>query len=221
MGQMRVALVDDHPVVLAGISALLRRTPEIEVVGEATNGRDGLRIVQEAVPDIVVVDLSLPDMSGVDLARELASTCPGVRLLVLTVHEDRAYVQPAMRAGARGYVLKRSAAADLLRAIRAVAEGGIYLDPAVVGGVLAGAEEQRVGAEFAADLSAREEAVLKLTAQGFANKEIARQLDVSVKTVDTYKARACEKLSLRSRAAIVRLGVARGWLSELQDSAPV
>jgi DNA-binding NarL/FixJ family response regulator len=220
MGQIRVALVDDHPVVLAGISALLRRAPEIEVVGEATNGRDGLMLVREVAPDIVVIDLSLPDMSGVELARELASACPAVRLLVLTVHEDRAYVQPVMRAGARGYVLKRSAAADLLRAIRAVAEGGIYLDPAVAEKALPPAEEQQVGTEGVADLSAREEAVLKLTAQGFANKEIARQLDVSVKTVDTYKARACEKLSLRSRAAIVRLGVARGWLSELQENTP-
>jgi DNA-binding NarL/FixJ family response regulator len=124
MKKIRVALVDDHPVVLAGIAALLRRAPEIEVVGEATTGAEGISLARNAAPDLIVIDLSLPDMNGVDLAKEIASVNPGARLLALTVHEDRAYVQRLLQAGARGYVLKRSAAADLLRAIRAVVEEG-------------------------------------------------------------------------------------------------
>ncbi|HEU6442605.1 MAG TPA: response regulator transcription factor [Microvirga sp.] len=217
MKKIRVALVDDHPVVLAGIAALLRRAPEIEVVGEATTGAEGISLARNAAPDLIVIDLSLPDMNGVDLAKEIASVNPGARLLALTVHEDRAYVQRLLQAGARGYVLKRSAAADLLRAIRAVVEGGIYLDPAVAEKALPATDDPATRGEDSRELSPREEAVLKLTARGLANKEIARRLDVSVKTVDTYKARACEKLSLRSRAAIVRLGVGRGWFSEFDD----
>ena len=125
MSMIRVALVDDHPVVLAGMRTLLQAAPEITLVGEANSGTDAFRLVTETKPDVAVIDLSLPELSGLNLARQLAVTCPGVKLLALTVHEDRAYVQPLMKAGARGYLLKRSAAEDLVRAIRAVAGGGI------------------------------------------------------------------------------------------------
>jgi DNA-binding NarL/FixJ family response regulator len=138
-----------------------------------------------------------------------------VRLLALTVHEDRAYVQPLLQAGARGYLLKRSAAEDLVRAIRAVAAGGVYLDPAVADKALPEPERRGSAAPEAEPLSQREQEVLRLTAQGFSNKEIAAQLDVSGKTVETYKARGAEKLGLRTRADIVRYAASRGWLDEL------
>jgi DNA-binding NarL/FixJ family response regulator len=158
----------------------------------------------------------MPDLNGIELARRLAEACPQVKLLVLTVHEDRAYVQQLLQAGARGYLLKRSAAEDLLRAIRAIAEGGIYLDPAVADKVLAdSAGRSSCAAPRRAELSQREADVLRLTAQGFSNKEIAARIDVSVKTVETYKARAADKLGLRTRADIVRYGSAQGWLDDL------
>jgi DNA-binding NarL/FixJ family response regulator len=143
-----------------------------------------------------------------------------VKILALTVHEDRAYVQPLLQAGARGYLLKRSAAEDLVRAIRAVAAGGIYLDPAIADKALSdGARPTEPGGEsVTGELSHREREVLQFTAQGFSNKEIAGKLDVSVKTVETYKARAAEKLGLRTRADIVRYGVRQGWLNDIEGS---
>lgn len=216
MTVIRVALVDDHPVVLAGITALLRAAPEITLVGEATTGEAALRLIAETAPDVAVIDVSLPDLNGLDLARRLAERCPAVRVLALTVHEDRAYVQPLLQSGARGYLLKRSAAEDLLRAIRAIAAGGIYLDPAVADKALPGPRAGAIDAPEGAILSQREQDVLRLTAQGFTNKEIAGRLDVSVKTVETYKARGAEKLGLRTRAEIVRYGAVHGWLDDLQ-----
>ena len=216
MNQIRVALADDHPFVLGGIKALLQAVPEIMLVGEATSGRAALQLIRDVVPDVAVIDISLPDLSGLDLARRLAQDCPSVKLLALTVHEDRAYVQLLLQAGGRGYLLKRSAAEELVRAIRAVAAGGVYLDPAIADKALPETAQGR--ATSAEALSQREEEVLQLTAQGFTNKEIAAQLDVSVKTVETYKSRAAEKLSLRTRADIVRYGVAQGWLNNIRTS---
>jgi DNA-binding NarL/FixJ family response regulator len=216
MTPTRVALADDHPVVLAGIKALLQAAPEIELVGEATTGAAALRLIIETAPDVGVIDISMPDLNGIDLARQLAETCPDVKLLALTVHEDRAYVQQLLQAGARGYLLKRSAAEDLLRAIRAVAEGGVYLDPAVADKALGDSgTKTSSAAPRRAELSQREADVLRMTARGFSNKEIAARIDVSVKTVETYKARAAEKLGLRTRAQIVRYGASQGWLDDL------
>lgn len=217
MKRIRVVLVDDHPVVLAGITALLRDTRDVKLVGEAASGEDALRLIAETVPDVAVIDISLPDLNGVELARRCAECCPSVRLLALTVHEDRAYVQPLLQAGARGYLLKRSAAEDLLRAIRAVAAGGVYLDPAVADKALPDARRGEAASPDGEPLSQREQDVLRLTAQGFTNKEIAARLDVSVKTVETYKARASEKLGLRTRAEIVRYGARHGWLDGLGE----
>lgn len=221
MTQIRVALADDHPVVLAGVRALLQEAPEIELIGEATNGAAALQMICEKLPDVAVIDISMPDLNGIDLARRVASSCPQVKLLALTVHEDRAYVQPLLQAGARGYLLKRSAAEDLVRAIRAVAAGGVYLDPAVADRALSnGVRGSRAGAMPTDDveaLSQRETEVLKLTAQGYSNKEVAARLDISVKTIETYKARAAEKLGLRTRADIVRYGASQGWLVDLNS----
>jgi DNA-binding NarL/FixJ family response regulator len=214
MSRIRVALADDHPVVLAGIKALLQAAPEITLVGEATTGTAALAMVLETAPDVAVIDISLPGMNGLELAQRLAAASPEVKLLALTVHEDRAYVQPLLQAGARGYLLKRSAAEDLVRAIRAVAAGGVYLDPAVADKALPAAAPQATPTE-GEPLSQREQEVLRSTARGFSNKEIAAQLQVSVKTVETYKQRAAEKLGLRTRADIVRYGVAHGWLDDL------
>lgn len=214
MNPIRVAIVDDHPVVLAGIRTLLLATSDVSIVGEAATGLDALQMIEATRPDVAVVDVSLPGLNGVELSRRLGLSCPGVRLLALTVHEDRAYVQQMLQAGVRGYMLKRSAAEDLFRAIRALVEGGVYLDPAIAGRALPG-DAGEGPADSGGSLSQREERVLQLTSRGLSNKEIAGQLAISTKTVETYKARAVEKLNLRSRADIVRYGAAHGWLNEI------
>ncbi|TXN33550.1 response regulator transcription factor [Methylobacterium sp. WL19] len=218
MDRIRVVLADDHPIVRAGIKTLLGTDPGIELVGEAGNGVEALSIICGLRPNVAVIDVSMPGMNGLDLTERVTRECPGTNLLVLTVHEDVAYVQPLLRAGARGYLLKRSAAEDLPRAVRAIAAGGVYLDPAIAGHALAdpsgGARGGETGVAGEA-LSPRETEVLRLIAQGFSNKEIARNIDVSVKSVETYKARAAEKLGLRTRSEIIRYGASHGWLDAL------
>lgn len=217
MSPIRIAIVDDHPIVLAGIRTLLQQAADFSLVGEASTGPGALRLIEETLPDVAVIDVSLPGFNGMELAARLTVSCPGVRLLALTVHEDRAYVQQMLQAGARGYMLKRSAAEDLTRAIRAVMEGGVYLDPAIA--VKAMSDDGARGlSSDGGSLSQREEHVLRLTARGLSNKEIAGQLAISTKTVETYKARALEKLSLRTRADIVRFGATRGWLDEIDTA---
>lgn len=214
MNPVRVALVDDHPVVLAGIRALLQGVPEVELVGEASTGATGLKAICESVPDIAVIDLSLPDISGMELARQLGRQCPEVKIIALTVHEDRAYINPVLEAGAKGYLLKRSAGEELLRAIRAVNRGELYLDPAIAEKAAKNTHDLALpGDGEGGELSRREEDVLRCVAQGYSNKQIAGQLEVSVKSVETYKARAAEKKGLRSRAEIVRYGIKQGWLA--------
>ena len=133
MTRLRLALADDHPVVLAGVKSLLQATPDMDVVGEAVTGLAALDMIRTTIPDVAVIDISMPDLTGIELARCLARDCPAVRLLALTVHEDQAYLQQMLSAGARGYLLKRSAADELVRAVRAVAAGGLFLDPAIAG----------------------------------------------------------------------------------------
>lgn len=211
---IKVTLADDHPIVLAGIRALLQGVAGITLVGEANDGDAALALVKQTMPDVAVFDLSMPGTNGVELVQRIVDECPGVRIIALTVHEDGAYVQRLVRAGARGYLLKRSAAEGLARAIMAVAEGGMYLDPAIADKALGDNVVARSPAPEV-ELSRRETDVLRLTAQGFSNKEISAQLNVSVKSIETYKARALEKLDLHTRAEIIRYGVGRGWLDEL------
>ena len=214
MCPIRITLTDDHPLVLAGMKALLQDVQDVEIVGEATDGQAALDVIRQTTPDIAILDISLPGISGLEVARTVSAQLPQVRLLALTVHEDHAYVQPMLQAGARGYLLKRSAADELERAVRAIAGGGLYLDPAIAEKALPSTSvaHQSASSLGASELTPREGEVLRLIAQGFSNKEIASQLNISIKTVETYKARAVEKLGLFTRADIVRYGVALGWL---------
>jgi DNA-binding NarL/FixJ family response regulator len=214
---IRVILADDHPVVLAGMRSLLNGEPEIELVGDASTGPTALDLIRDATPDVAVIDISMPGYTGLELARVASLRHPEVKLLALTVHEDRAYLQPMLQAGVRGYLLKRSAGDELARAIRAVAAGGMYLDPAVAEKAVSDPAPPDNLNAAPQELSPREINVLRMTAQGFSNKEIAGKLNVSVKSVETYKARATDKLGLRNRAAIVRYGASQGWLNDDQD----
>jgi DNA-binding NarL/FixJ family response regulator len=210
---IRILMVDDHPVVLAGLKALVGADPACAIVGEARDGRTALRMAIELAPDVVLLDISLPEMNGVELAAALRAERPQIQLLVLTVHEERAYLRQLVELGVRGYLLKRSAADELTRAIHAVAAGGLYLDPAIAGKLVGGVARRATDTAQTGELSDREADVLRLVAGGHSNKAISARLNISVKTVETYKARAMEKLGFRTRVDVVRYAADQGWLS--------
>jgi len=210
VGKLRIVLADDHGVVRAGLRALIEVQPDMEVVGEAADGPTAADLARDLAPDVAVLDVSMPNGGGARAAEEIRRDCPAVRVVVLTAYEDRSYLHQLLKAGASGYVLKRAAADDLVRAIRTVVAGGTYLDPAVAGQLLPTRPPAAGGPT--PDLSDRETDVLKLLAQGYLVKQIAARLAVGGRTIETYKVRAMEKLGLKSRADIVRYAVQRGWL---------
>lgn len=212
---IRVVIADDHAIVRDGLRALIESSAGLTVVGEAANGQEAWQRARELRPDVLVLDLSMPGSSGLDAAARIAADCAGVRIIALTMHEERGYVAQMLRAGAAGYVLKRTASAELVQAIRVVAAGGSYVDPSLAGDLLT---DHRPGtramdADALADLSAREREVLRYVALGYTNKEIAAALELSVKTVETHKANAMTKLGFRSRAALVRFAIQQKWLA--------
>ena len=217
MSKIRVLLADDHQVVREGLRLLVENQPDMEVVGEAGDGREAVRLAAELLPDVVVMDISMPVMNGLKAAEALKECCPQVRVLTLTRHADEGFLQELIRAGAAGYVLKQSAHAELVGAIRVVASGGSYLDPALAGRVMAGFARSHAtpGGPPRGALGARQEEVLRLVARGYSNKEIAARLDISVKTVEAHKANAMRKLEMHSRIEIVRYAVLQGWLDDV------
>jgi DNA-binding NarL/FixJ family response regulator len=212
---LRLLLVDDHAVVREGLRALLATDSRFEIVGEASEGEGAVAAADALRPDLVVMDVSLPGINGVQATRQLKSQHPNMRVVALTVHEEGGYLRSLLDAGASGYVLKRSAASELLRALHIVGEGGTYLDPAMAGQLVSKLVRSSSHAGPAPLLSERESEVVRLVARGYSNKEIAGKLDVSVKTVETYRYRAVEKLGLRNRADLVRYAIERGWLDEM------
>jgi DNA-binding NarL/FixJ family response regulator len=208
-GLIRVFIVDDHPIVRAGLGSLLSTQPDMQVVGEARDGLEALQRVAASDPHVVMMDLSMPRLPGVEATRRLIAAHPHLGVLALTAHEDRGYARLALDAGAKGFLLKHAAGDDVVRAIRVVAAGGLYLDPAVAAHVVS---TRRPEARPAPDLSERETEVLRLIAEGHGMKEIAARLELSTRTLETYRARAMEKLELTTRAEIVRYALLRGWL---------
>ena len=218
-GVLRIVLADDHAVVREGLKALINAQSDMRVVGEASDGEAACRVTVAQSPDVLVMDLSMPLLGGAEATARVRRECPGVKVLALTVHEERAYLTQLLRAGASGYVLKRAVAAELVHAVRIVASGGTYIDPAMVGSLVEGyLDRQDVATQPAhGPLSDREREVLMRIARGFSNKEIAAELELSVKTVETYKARVAEKLGLRTRVAIVRYAAEQGWLNQSDE----
>jgi len=212
MSKIRILLADDHAVLRAGIRALLELQPDFEVVGDASDGAQTLAAVRTMKPDVVLMDIGMPGMDGLAATRQVKEISPSTRVLILTQHENREYVLPALRVGASGYVLKRSEGDELLSAIRTVHSGGTFLDPAVVGLIA-----QEVATPTEEDpydsLSAREREVLLLLAQGRTHREIADALFISAKTVDFHRANILRKLGLSCRADLTRYAVRRGLLS--------
>ena len=209
---LRILLADDHVTVRHGLKLLIDSQPDMKVVAEAS---DGASAVQQAValkPEVVVMDISMPGMTGLVATRKLKQLQPQIAIVTLTRHSDDAYLQELLRAGAAGYVLKQSAPAELLQAIRAASTGGQYLDSTLTARVTAKylATEKKTKAESA--VTDRESEVLRLIASGYSNKEIAARLALSVKTIEAHKANAMRKLGLTGRIDIVKYAVLQGWL---------
>jgi DNA-binding NarL/FixJ family response regulator len=212
--KIRVFLADDHPVVREGLKALINSQTDMEVVGEAADGLEARNKLLECKADVAVIDLSMPGLNGTQLTEWLTEKCSDIKVIALTVHEDRAYLKRLIQAGAKGYVLKRAAADELIRALHKVVAGDMYLDPSMTGELVRGLLQQGSSAirSSGKQLSSREAEVARLIAQGYSNKDIASRLEISVKTVETHKARIMEKLGFQSRVELVRYAMDQGWL---------
>jgi DNA-binding NarL/FixJ family response regulator len=210
MKRIRILLADDHAVVRQGFKMILDAQPDMEIVGEAANGREVLALAEEVRPDVVVMDVAMPELNGIEATRRLAASMPHARVLALSMHKDSVYVREILRAGARGYVLKESGAGDLVKAVRAVAAGEGYLSPAVSNAVL---DDYRRHVTNPIDLlTTREREVLQMLAEGKTNKEIAAVLDLSVYTIEAHRGRIMEKLNLHSINDLVRFAVRNGLI---------
>lgn len=217
MDKIKIFLAEDHSVVREGVKMLINAQPDMTVIGEASDGREAVTKVLELDPDVVILDVTMPVLTGTSAAIELKQKKPDILILALSVHEDKSYFRELFQAGISGYVLKRSAANELINAIRIVSSGGIYLDPSIAGKVVSEFVDPSEPVTFVAEgqlLSQREREVLRLIAHGYTNKEIASELNISIKTVETYRSRAMQKIGLNSRADIVRFAVQAGWLTE-------
>lgn len=213
MAKIRVVIADDHGLMRAGVKALLAATDDIEVVGEAEDGEEAIREVRRLGPDVVLMDVAMPGLGGLEATLVVRKEKPDVKILVLTQYDDREYVSRFLKAGVSGYVLKKAAASELVAAIRAVHRGGLVLDPEIARDVLS--EQGREAAvEQIEDpyetLTDREKQVLKLVAEGSSNKEIAETLDISVKTAMAHREHLMEKLGVHSRTELIKFALKRG-----------
>ncbi|WP_088225201.1 response regulator transcription factor [Desulfosporosinus sp. FKB] len=216
--KLRILLGDDHAVLRAGLRVLLNLEEDFEVVGEAADGEEVIQMVEKTLPDLVLLDLTLPKISGLECIGRILEKHPMSKVLVLTMHDDEEYMKAVIKAGGKGYVLKKAADVELLSAIRMVSRGELYIYPPMAGALLyqivtpQTSEQRKVKREKG--LSEREREVLKYLALGHTNQEIANLLHISVKTVETYKTRVMEKLDLRKRAELVRYAMENGLIND-------
>lgn len=208
-----ILIADDHAIVRRGLRALLNAEPDMELVGEATGGYEAVELAARFRPDILVLDISMPDLDGIRVTRTIKPQYPSLRILILTVHEDEALLREAIRAGASGYILKRAAEAELISAIRTIMRGELYVDPPMVR-ILLGDEARPAAplAEAVEPLTNREQETLRLIAQGYTNRQIGELLSISVRTVEGHRANLSEKLGLHSRVELVRYAREHGLI---------
>jgi DNA-binding NarL/FixJ family response regulator len=213
--KVRVLLAEDHETVREGLKMIIERQPDLEIIGEAADGREALDRAISLKPDVVVMDISMPGLNGLIATRKLKEKCPEIQVVALTRHNEGGYLQELLHAGAAGYVLKQSSSEELIRAIRAVGNGKSYLDPAITNTVVDkyASGHLRSPEPGSATLTGREAEVLRLIASGYSNKEIAAQLEISVKTVEAHKANSMRKTGLSSRIDIVNYALLQGWLT--------
>jgi two-component system, NarL family, response regulator NreC len=217
MTKIHILLADDHTILRAGLKMMLNAQPDMEVVGEASDGRQAIAETQRLQPDIILMDITMPEMNGIEATRQIKKLVPESRILILTMHEHDEYVFQALRAGASGYMLKEAADTELISALHIIQSGQFYLSP-MAQSVLVGDYLQRVRIGEEKDsyssLTEREREILKLIAEGYTNTQIAERLVISPKTVDTHRTHIMDKLNLHSRAELVKYAMRRGLLEE-------
>jgi len=214
MARKRVLLVEDHIVVRQGIKALLSDEPDIEIVGEADNGREALTLVDELYPDVVLMDISMPGLNGIEATHQICQRHTDVKVVILSMYASEEYVFQVLRAGASGYVLKQSDSSEVLTAIRAALAGGSFLSPpisrTVIDDYVQRAEDRSQGDDLD-PLTSREREVLQLLAEGASNREIAGQLNISVKTVESHRSNMMSKLNVDNKTELIKYAIRKGW----------
>lgn len=209
---IRILLADDHGVLRAGLRALLNAEPDFTVVGEAENGRQAIALAHELQPDVLLLDVSMPEPGGIEVTRQVRQHCPDTRVLILTVHEDESLLQEAIQAGAAGYIIKRAVEAELINAVRAIWRGDLYVHPAMTRALLKGIRPSATADTPVEPLTPREKEVLTHIAQGYTNQQIGERLQISVRTVESHRANLTGKLGLKSRVELVRYARQQGLL---------
>lgn len=213
---LRILLVDDHEIVREGVKLLVNSQSDMKVVGEASNGEIAVKKTGELHPDIVLMDVSMPELNGLKATKRIGRLYPNVKILTLTRHTDDGYLQQLIQAGANGYILKQSAPNELINAIRVVGEGKSYLDPALTEKVMGGYIRQSTALSNAGkvQITNREAEIIRFIAWGYSNKEIAERLQLSVKTIEAHKSNSMKKLGMKSRIDIVRYAILQGWMED-------
>jgi DNA-binding NarL/FixJ family response regulator len=210
---INILIVDDHAVVRAGLRAVIQSDPTLDIIAEATGGLEALSLVEKTQPDVIVLDLSMPDMDGIMVTKELHTRYPNIRILILTVHEDEAMLREVMRSGASGYILKHAAEKDRIEAIKLIMEGDIYVDQKMLPSLIGHETSTKTKPEFLVEtLSPREVDVLKLIVEGYTNRQIGDELGISVRTVEGHRANIYGKLGLRNRVELVRYAKENGLM---------
>lgn len=217
MSEIRILIAEDHKTVSEGLKLIIEAEPDMKVVGQAGDGRTAIAMAQELMPDVLIMDISMPELNGLVATATIKRIAPSIEILTLTRHTDKAYLKELLQAGVSGYVLKQSESSEMIRAIRNIANGENYLDPAITADVLSiisGSQNKQRGEVSGEPLSERESEVLRLVALGYSNKEIAEQLEISIKTVESLRANAMRKLDISGRNEIVDYAIIQGWFQE-------
>ena len=210
---IKVLIADDHAIVRAGLRALLVEAAAFDLVGEAVGGYEAIELVGKTTPDVLILDLSMPDLDGISVTRQIKPQFPDLKILILTLHEDEALLKEAIKAGAAGYILKRAAEAELISAIQVILRGDIYVDPALLRGLIEESPQPQVNQEEQSEpLTRRETEVLRLIVDGYTNRQIGEELNISIRTVEGHRANIADKLGLHSRVELVRYARQHGLI---------
>ena len=210
---INILVVDDHAVVRAGLRAVIQSDPDLNILAEATGGLEALSLIEKAKPDVIVLDLSMPDMDGIMVTKELHARYPNIRILILTVHEDEAMLREVMRSGASGYILKHAAENDLIEAIKLIMQGDIYVDQKMLPSLIGHEASSKTKPDIAVEpLSPREVDTLKLIVDGYTNRQMGDELGISIRTVEGHRSNIYGKLGLHSRVELVRYAKEHGLM---------
>jgi len=209
----RVLIADDHAIVRAGLRALLAEEAAFDLIGEAAGGYEAIELVEKKLPEVLILDLSMPDLDGISVTRKIKPRFPDLKILILTLHEDEALLKEAIKAGAAGYILKRAAESELISAIRVILRGDLYVDPSMLRGLIQESPHSQITTENQSEpLTRRETEVLRLIVEGYTNRQIGQELKISIRTVEGHRANISDKLGLHSRVELVRYARQNGLI---------